>query len=74
LNIEKLDTQHQALIQLMDLEFITDFNNKENTQQPTSGIKHWGLIGYSSLMARADFCNAGYRRSPYSPTFHTPSR
>jgi len=46
----------------------------KNRQCLTSGIKHWGLSGYSSGLPRIGFCIGGYRRSPYSPTFHTADR
>jgi len=47
---------------------------KTEHQAVTSGIKHWGLSGYSSVLPRFKVRNGGYGRSPYSPTFHTASR
>ena len=43
-------------------------------QHPASGIKHWDLSGYLCVLPRINFCNGGYGRSPYSPTFHTRKR
>ena len=40
----------------------------------TSGIKHWGLSGYSSILPRIKFGATGQDSSPQSPTFHTASR
>jgi len=40
-------------------------------QLPTSGIKHWGLSGYSSVLPRIKFGVTGQFSSPQSPTFHT---
>jgi hypothetical protein len=34
----------------------------------TSGIKHWGLSGYSSILPRIKFCVTGQESSPQSPT------
>ena len=40
----------------------------------TSGIKHWGLSGYSSVLPRIKFGVTGQDNSPQSPTFHTADR
>jgi hypothetical protein len=37
-------------------------------QQLTSGIKHWGLSGYSSVLPRIKFGVTGQDSSPQSPT------
>ena len=37
-------------------------------QLPTSGIKHWGLSGYSSILPRFKFGVTGQVSSPQSPT------
>jgi len=37
-------------------------------QHPTSGIKHWGLSGYSSILPRIKFGVTGQESSPQSPT------
>jgi len=37
-------------------------------QQVTSGIKHWGLSGYSSILPRIKFGVTGQISSPQSPT------
>ena len=40
-----------------------------NEHQPlTSGIKHWGLSGYASVLPRIKFGVAGQDSSPQSPT------
>ncbi len=41
--------------------------NKEH-QPLTSGIKHWGLSGYASVLPRIKFGVAGQVCSPQSPT------
>ena len=41
--------------------------NKEH-QPLTSGIKHWGLSGYSSILPRIKFGVTGQDSSPQSPT------
>jgi hypothetical protein len=40
----------------------------------TSGIKHWGLSGYTSVLPRIKFGVAGQDSSPQSPTFNTADR
>jgi hypothetical protein len=40
----------------------------------TSGIKHWGLGGYASVLPRIKFSVTGQDSSPQSPTFHTADR
>lgn len=50
----------------------TDRN--KNRQCITSGIKHWGLIGYASVLPRIKFGVTGQDSSPQSPTFHTADR
>ena len=40
----------------------------------TSGIKHWGLSGYASVLPRIKFGVTGQDSSPQSPTFHTANR
>jgi len=47
--------------------------NKEH-QPLTSGIKHWGLSAYSSVLPRIKFGVTGQNSSPQSPTFHTADR
>jgi len=47
--------------------------NKEH-QPLTSGIKHWGLSGYVSVLPRIKFSVTGQVSSPQSPTFHTAIR
>jgi len=37
-------------------------------QPLTSGIKHWGLSGYSSVLPRIKFGVTGQGSSPQSPT------
>jgi len=37
-------------------------------QAVTSGIKHWGLSGYSSVLPRIKFGVTGQDSSPQSPT------
>ncbi len=44
----------------------TDKN--KNRQCITSGIKHWGLSGYSSVLPRIKFGVTGQVCSPQSPT------
>jgi len=39
-----------------------------NAQHTTSGIKHWGLSGYSSVLPRIKFGVTGQESSPQSPT------
>ena len=41
--------------------------DKEN-QPITSGIKHWGLSGYTSVLPRIKFGVTGQDSSPQSPT------
>jgi len=41
--------------------------NKEH-QPLTSGIKHWGLSGYSSVLPRIKFGVTGQESNPQSPT------
>ena len=41
--------------------------NKEH-QPLTSGIKHWGLSGYASILPRIKFGVTGQESSPQSPT------
>lgn len=41
--------------------------DKEN-QPITSGIKHWGLGGYASVLPRIKFGVTGQDSSPQSPT------
>jgi len=45
-----------------------------NAQRLTSGIKHWGLGSYSSVLPRFKFGVTGQDSSPQSPTFHTADR
>jgi len=46
-----------------------------NEHQPiTSGIKHWGLSGYSSVLPRIKFVVTGQESSPQSAIFHTVNR
>ncbi len=40
----------------------------EKAQPITSGIKHWGLSGYSSVLPRIKFGVTGQDSSPQSPT------
>jgi len=40
----------------------------------TSGIKHWGLSGYSSVLPRIKFGVTRQESSTQSPTFHTANR
>jgi len=40
----------------------------KNRQLLTSGIKHWGLSGYSSILPRIKFGVTGQESSPQSPT------
>jgi len=47
--------------------------NKEH-QPLTSGIKHWGLSVYASVLPRIKFGVTGQDSSPQSPTFHTADR
>ena len=47
--------------------------DKEN-QPITSGIKHWGLGGYASVLPRIKFGVTGQDSSPQSATFHTANR
>jgi|LSQX01.2.fsa_nt_gb hypothetical protein len=47
--------------------------NKEH-QPLTSGIKHWGLSGYASVLPRIKFSVTRQESSPQSPTFHTADR
>ena len=42
--------------------------NDKNGQLVTSGIKHWGLGGYSSVLPRIKFGVTGQDSSPQSPT------
>jgi hypothetical protein len=50
-------------------------NTDENERQcTTSGIKHWGLSGYTSVLPRIKFGVAGQDSSPQSPTFNTADR
>lgn len=46
----------------------------KNRQCITSGIKHWGLGGYSSILPRSNFGVGGQESSPQTPTFHTENR
>lgn len=39
-----------------------------NNETLTSGIKHWGLNGYSSILPRIKFGVTGQDSSPQSPT------
>ena len=39
-----------------------------NNETLTSGIKHWGLSGYSSVLLRIKFGVTGQDSSPQSPT------
>ncbi len=41
---------------------------KINNETPTSGIKHWGFSGYSSVLPRIKFGVTGQDSSPQSPT------
>jgi len=43
-------------------------------QHPTSGIKHWGVIGYSSVLPRVKFIVTRQDSITQSPTFHTAER
>ncbi len=45
-----------------------------NHQPLTSGIKHWGLGVYSSVLPRIKFGVTGQDSSPQSPTFYTANR
>ena len=48
---------------------------ENNEHQPlTSGIKHWGLSDYSSILPRIKFGVTGQESSPQSPTFNTANR
>jgi hypothetical protein len=49
-------------------------NVNQNAQHLTSGIKHWGLSGYVSVLPRIKFGVTRQVSSPQSPTFHTASR
>lgn len=54
---------------------LTDKLTKDKNSQPlTSGIKHWGLGGYSSVLPRIKFVVTRQESSPQSPTFHTADR
>jgi hypothetical protein len=54
---------------------MTDNLTENNEHQPlTSGIKHWGLSGYASVLPRIKFGVTGQDSSPQSPTFHTADR
>ncbi len=46
----------------------------EKHQAVTSGIKHWGLGGYASVLPRIRFVVTRQESSPQSPTFHTANR
>ena len=39
-----------------------------NNETLTSGIKHWGLSGYASILTRIKFGVTGQESSPQSPT------
>jgi len=41
---------------------------KMNNETLTSGIKHWGLSGYASILTRIKFGVTGQESSPQSPT------
>jgi len=43
-----------------------------NSQPLTSGIKHWGLSGYSSLLPRIKFVVTRQESNPQSPTISHP--
>ncbi len=45
-----------------------ELTGKINNETLTSGIKHWGLSGYSSFLPRIKFCVTGQDSSPQSPT------
>ena len=46
-----------------------DKQTENNEHQPlTSGIKHWGLSGYASVLPRIKFGVTGQDSSPQSPT------
>lgn len=48
---------------------MTDKQTGDNEHQPlTSGIKHWGLSGYASVLPRIKFGVTGQDSSPQSPT------
>ena len=48
---------------------MTDKQTENNEHQPlTSGIKHWGLSGYASVLPRIKFGVTGQDSSPQSPT------
>jgi hypothetical protein len=47
---------------------------KQEGQHTTSGIKHWGLRGYASVLHRIKFGVTRQESSPQSPTFHTANR
>lgn len=50
-------------------------NTDENARQcTTSGIKHWGLSGYSSVLPRIKFGVTGQESSPHPQRFHTAVR
>jgi len=50
-------------------ELISRYTDKyKNRQCITSGIKHWGLSCYSSVLPRIKFGVTGQDSSPQSPT------
>jgi len=52
----------------MKVQFDSETDRDKNRQCITSGIKHWGLSGYSSVLPRIKFCVTGQDSSPQSPT------
>jgi len=47
---------------------LININRLTEGQPITSGIKHWGLSGYSSVLPRIKFGVTGQVSSPQSPT------
>jgi hypothetical protein len=52
----------------MKVQFDSETDRDKNRQCITSGIKHWGLSGYSSILPRIKFGVTGQDNSPQSPT------
>jgi hypothetical protein len=59
---------------MTELEIYLKPLTDKNAQLLTSGIKHWGLSGYASVLPRIKFGVTGQLSSPQSPTFHTADR
>ena len=51
-----------------DVWSLFKMTGKIERQLVTSGIKHWGLGGYSSVLPRINFGVTGQDSSPQSPT------